>query len=67
MPIIGELDARMTVNIQSEKKKKLQVIAVENRVSDSKLLLMIVDEWMARRNIDDRYYRESDGLTNNIS
>lgn len=67
MPQLRELDERMTINIQSDKKKKLQFIASEERVSDSKLLLRIVDEWLERRNLANGYHRESDGRANNIS
>lgn len=49
MAVTRELDDRMTVNIQSTKKKKLQRIAEEEKLSDSKLLLMIVDEWLKKR------------------
>lgn len=55
MPSIKELDERMTVNIQSDKKKKLQAIAQETRLSDSKLLLKIIDDWFERRTPDDQY------------
>lgn len=67
MPQLRELDERMTINIQSDKKKKLQFIASEERVSDSKLLLRIVDEWLERRNLANGYHRESDGRAINIS
>lgn len=50
MPITKELDERMTMNVQSSKKKELQRIAEYERLSDSKLLLMIVDEWLEKRN-----------------
>lgn len=49
MPVSKELDERMTMNVQSWKKKALQKIAEEERLSDSRLLLMIVDEWYERR------------------
>lgn len=49
MAVSKELDDRMTVNIQSSKKKKLQRIAVEEKLSDSRLLLKIVDEWLETR------------------
>lgn len=49
MPITKELDERMTMNVQSWKKKELQRIAENDRVSDSKLLLNIVDEWLEKR------------------
>lgn len=48
MPIVRELNERMTMNVQDWKKKKLQEIAVEKGLSDSKLLLNIVDEWYER-------------------
>lgn len=48
MPNMKEFDARMTVNLQSAKKKQLQAIAEEKRVSDSTLLLRAVDEWLER-------------------
>lgn len=58
MPNVKELDERMTVNIQSWKKKDLQKIAQDERLSDSRLLLRIVDEWLERRSED---HRENNG------
>lgn len=54
MPLIKELDERMTMNVQSSKKKTLQEIAMEKGISDSKLLLGIVDEWLEKRESNGR-------------
>lgn len=65
MPTTKELDERMTVNIQSWKKKWLQEIASDERLSDSKLLLKIVDEWIEKRSSEEEqsYERNDDGRT----
>lgn len=57
MAIVKRYDARMTVNLESDKKKRLQSIAEERNISDSMLLLTIVDEWF-ERNED---HRENNG------
>lgn len=54
MPLIKELDASMTMYIQEDKKKKLIAIAAEERLSYSKLLLTIVDEWLEKRETNGR-------------
>lgn len=50
MAVVRELDERMTMNVQSWKKLDLQKIAFDRNISDSKLLLMIVDDWLERHN-----------------
>lgn len=59
MAVTKELDDRMTLNIQSDKKKKLIRIAEDKRISYSKLLLGIVDEWLEKE--------ENNGRTSEIS
>lgn len=50
MPLPKELDERMTINIQSWKKKDLIQRANADRISYSRFLLKIVDEWYERQN-----------------
>lgn len=50
MPLFKVLDDRMTINIQSEKKKTLSEIASEQHMSLSKFVLeKIVDEYLKKR------------------
>lgn len=49
MPQPKELDERMTMNVQSWKKKHLITIAESERISYSRLLLKIVDAYLEAR------------------
>lgn len=55
MPLFKDLDDRITVNIQSEKKKTLQELAAEHHMSLSKFVLeKIVNEWLEKRESNGR-------------
>lgn len=50
MPLFKVLDDRMTINIQSDKKKFLSQMAAEKHMSLSKFVLeKIVDDWLKNK------------------
>lgn len=61
MANVKRFDERMTVNIESDKKKLLQKLAEEDKLSDSMFLLKIIDKWLEKRAFDDEYSRENNG------
>lgn len=58
MSMIAQYDARMTLNTTSDKKKKLQELAAEKRITDAEILRMAVDQLLERWSVGPDYRRE---------